>query len=132
MPNALKGNVMDRIERKAGFHAGRSRSTAYRDIVWTVATSSDTSLPIEGQTRLTLETIEANLRELGSDKHKILSAQVFIANMSDKAAMDVVWCAWIGADPAHWPQRACLGVDLAGDDLIEVVVTAARDIGVEE
>ena len=114
------------ITRKRGGAMGRNRSTAYKDLIWTVATSSDTTLPIEGQTRLTLETIDANLRELGSDKHHMLSAQVFIANMADKAAMDAVWCAWIGDDPDHWPQRACLGVDLAGDDLIEVVVTAAR------
>jgi len=120
------------IERKRGSSAGRNKSSAYGDLVWTVATSSDSSLGIEGQTKLTLETIEANLRELGSDKFSIVSAQVFIAHMSDKPAMDAVWCAWIGDDPAHWPQRACLGVDLAGGDLIEVVVTAVRNSGSAE
>lgn len=115
------------IERKAGNYAGRSKSSAYGDLVWTVATAADTSLPIEGQTRETLETIDSNLRELGSDRFSIISAQVFIANMSDKPAMDAVWRDWIGSDPEHWPQRACLGVDLAGNDLIEVVVTAVRE-----
>lgn len=114
------------IERKQGSARGRNKSSAYKDLVWTVATSSDTSLSIAGQTRLTLETIDANLAELGSDKFHMISVQVFIANMADKPAMDEVWCAWIGEDPAHWPQRACLGVDLAGDDLIEIVVTAVR------
>lgn len=114
------------IERKQGGAAGRNKSTAYKDLVWTVATASDTNQGIEGQTRLTLEMIEANLAELGTDKFSMLSVQVFIANMADKPAMDAVWCEWIGEDPAHWPQRACLGVDLAGDDLIEIVVTAVR------
>ncbi|USD67198.1 RidA family protein [Vibrio sp. SCSIO 43136] len=114
------------IERKAGIYQGRSKASAYRDLVWTVATAKDTSVGIAEQTRSTLEVIETNLIELGSNKHQIVSAQVYIANMADKASMDKVWCDWIGANPNDWPQRACLGVDLEGDVLIEVTVTAVR------
>jgi len=114
------------IERKRGIYQGRNKSSAYKDLVWTVATSADTSLDITGQTRLTLETIEENLKELGSDKTRIMSAQVYIANMQDKPLMDQVWCEWMGDNPEHWPQRACLGVDLEGEVLIEVTVTAVR------
>lgn len=114
------------IERKRGIYQGRNKSSAYKDLVWTVATSSDTALDIVGQTRLTLDTIARNLEELGSDKTRIASAQVFIANMVDKPKMDEVWCEWLGDNPEHWPQRACLGVDLEGDVLIEVTVTAVR------
>lgn len=56
------------IERKRGSHVGRNKSSTYRDLVWTVATSSDTSLGIEGQAALTLDTIQENLIELDSDK----------------------------------------------------------------
>ncbi|ANN26406.1 RidA family protein [Vibrio parahaemolyticus] len=114
------------IERKRGIYQGRNKSSAYKDLVWTVATSSDTTLDIVGQTKLTLETIELNLEELGSNKTQIVSAQVFIANMLDKPKMDNVWCEWLGEKPEHWPQRACLGVALEGDVLIEVTVTAVR------
>ncbi|MBE4422270.1 RidA family protein [Vibrio parahaemolyticus] len=114
------------IERKRGIYQGRNKSSAYKDLVWTVATSSDTTLDIVGQTKLTLETIERNLEELGSNKTQIVSAQVFIANMLDKPKMDNVWCEWLGEKPEHWPQRACLGVALEGDVLIEVTVTAVR------
>ncbi|EMK3512079.1 RidA family protein [Vibrio parahaemolyticus] len=114
------------IERKRGIYQGRNKSSAYKDLVWTVATSSDTTLDIVGQTKLTLEMIERNLEELGSDKTQIVSAQVFIANMLDKPKMDNVWCEWLGENPEHWPQRACLGVTLEGDVLIEVTVTAVR------
>ncbi|MFW1410951.1 Rid family hydrolase, partial [Vibrio parahaemolyticus] len=69
---------------------------------------------------------ERNLEELGSNKTQIVSAQVFIANMLDKPKMDNVWCEWLGENPEHWPQRACLGVTLEGDVLIEVTVTAVR------
>jgi len=114
------------IERKRGTVEGRNKSSAYKDLVWTVATSSDTSLTIEGQTKLALQTIEENLKELGSDKTQILSAQIYMANISDKPKMDKVWKKWIGNISEHWPQRACLGVTLEGDDLIEVTVTAVR------
>ncbi len=114
------------IERKRGIYQGRNKSSAYKDLVWTVATSSDTTLDIVGQTKLTLETIERNLEKLGSNKTQIVSAQVFIANMLDKPKMDNVWCEWIGENREHWPQRACLGVALEGDVLIEVTVTAVR------
>lgn len=114
------------IERKRGIYPGRNKSSAYKDLVWTVATSPDTSLDLKGQTRLTLEVIQANLLELGSDKSRIVSAQVYIAHMPDKNRMDEVWQEWMGNNPDHWPQRACLGVDLEGDVLIEVTVTAVR------
>lgn len=114
------------IERMRGIYNGRNKSSAYKDLIWTVATSSDTSLDIKGQTQLTLEAIQSNLAELGSDKTKIVSAQVYIADMNSKQSMDSVWCDWFGNEPQNWPQRACLGVDLEGNVLIEVTVTAVR------
>ena len=115
------------IERIRGSQSpGRSQSTSYKDLVWTVAAASDESLNLVGQTLQTLSTIEDNLIELGSDKTKIVSAQVYISNMDDKSVMDEVWREWIGSNPDYWPQRACLGVDLGGNWLIEVTVTAIR------
>ncbi len=73
------------IERKRGNYNGRNKSSAYRDLVWTVATSSDTTLDISGQTKLALEIIQGNLIELGSDKTRIVSAQVYIADMNSKS-----------------------------------------------
>lgn len=115
------------IERVRGVYNGRNKSSAYKDLVWTVATSPDTSVGVEEQTKLTLDVIQSNLQELGSDKSRIVSAQVYIANMAEKPLMDAVWQKWMGSDPEHWPQRACLGVDLEGDVLIEVTVTAVRN-----
>jgi len=114
------------IERKRGIYQGRNKASAYENLVWTVATSADTTLDIEGQTKLTLDKIQENLVELGSDKSQIVSAQVFITDMSLKPGMDRVWCDWIGENSDHWPQRACLGVALAGNTLVEVTVTAVR------
>jgi len=51
--------------------------------------------------------------------------QIFLADLSQKAAMDEVWNDWIGPDWQNWPQRACVGAPLAGDTLVEIVITAA-------
>ena len=115
------------IERKRGVYTGRNKATAYKDLVWTVATSADDSISFPEQTIESLQTIENNLLELGSSKHRILSAQVFLTNLDNKAEMDKHWCAWLGDDPQHWPQRACVGVQLAGNTQIEITVVAARD-----
>ena len=115
------------IERVRGTAKGRNVSTAYKDLVWSVAAASDESLDLTGQTLQTLNTLENNLIELGSDKTKILSAKVFIANIDDKPVMDKVWNEWIGPDPDNWPERACLGVNLGGNYQIEVTVTALRN-----
>jgi enamine deaminase RidA (YjgF/YER057c/UK114 family) len=117
------------IERARGKYIGRNKSSAYGDLVWTVATANDTSQDIISQTRQTLSTIEKNLIELDSDKSNIVSAQIYLARMSDKNSVDKVWCEWIGENPDNWPQRACLGIALEGNVLIEVTVTAVRRKG---
>ena len=116
------------IERHRGdYPIGRSQTSSYKDLVWTVATANDENLDLVGQTSESLRMLDKNLAELGSDKTKILSAYVFIANIDDKPKMDEVWNEWIGSDPQNWPQRACLGVELGGNWLIEITVTAVRD-----
>ena len=45
-----------------------------------------------------------------------------LTDIGKKAEMDSVWNAWIPADA--WPCRACVGVQLAPGDLVEIKVTA--------
>ena len=87
------------ITRVRGKYIGRNAASAYKDLVWTVATAIDTTLDIEGQTRETLAVLEKNLRELGSEKTRIVSAQVNLAHIADKPVMDGIWQEWIGDDP---------------------------------
>lgn len=117
---------MHTIERVPSGHAGRSRSCAYGNIIYTVATSADTSLDIAGQTHLALAALSTSLEGLGSHASRMLSAQVLLADMGSKPVVDEIWAKWIGDNPQHWPQRACYGVDLGGKLLIEIIVTAAR------
>jgi len=111
------------IERWRGSAAGRNRTVRHGGIVYTVATGPGPN--IQAQTRAALATIDANLVEAGADKTCLLSVQIFMADLSQKAAMDEVWNDWIGPDWRNWPQRACVGAPLAPGTLVEIVVTAA-------
>lgn len=113
---------MSDIERTPGHARGRCRTVARGDLLWTVATGSGAN--VAEQTRSTLAALEANLKEAGSGKHRILEATVYLADMATKAEMDAVWCDWIPDD--GWPCRACVGTALAPGDLVEIKLTAAR------
>jgi len=115
------------IERLRGKYIGRNRATAYKDLVWTVGTAQDESLGLAEQTRKTLSNIDRNLEDLGTSKHNIVNAVVYITDINQKKEMDDVWTEWIGSDPDNWPQRACVGTDLAGNTLVEITVTAVRE-----
>lgn len=111
------------IDRWQGTAKGRNRAVRHNGIVYTVATAPGAD--IQAQTRATLDAIDKNLADAGSDKTKLISVQIFLSDMSKKEGMDSVWNDWIGAEWQNWPQRACVGAPLAGDTLVEIVVTAA-------
>ena len=113
------------IDRWKGSAKGRNKAVRHGGIVYTVATAGAAGADIKAQTRGTLEIIENSLNEAGSDKTRMLSAQIFLADMSQKEGMDEIWNEWIGDDWNTWPQRACVGAPLAGSTLVEIVVTAA-------
>jgi enamine deaminase RidA (YjgF/YER057c/UK114 family) len=86
--------------------------------------ADDATQDISGQTRQVLAAIDALLARAGSDKSKILRAQIFLADLADFTAMNTVWEAWVVA--GHTPPRATVQAALAKPQWrIEVVVTAA-------
>jgi len=113
------------IQRWRGTAQGRNRAVAYQGFVWTVATSDDETGDVRAQARRCLEILDENLAAAGTDKSRILSAQIFLADMSTKTDFDAVWNPWIGPDSAHWPQRACVGATLAGKCRVEIILLAA-------
>jgi enamine deaminase RidA (YjgF/YER057c/UK114 family) len=85
----------------------------------------DASRPIREQTRSVLAQIDTLLRELDSDKSRVLTATVYLASMGDFAAMNEVWDAWIG-DGNYGPARATVEARLASpEDKVEIQVIAA-------
>ena len=85
--------------------------------------AADASADITVQTRQVLQKIDTLLAEAGSDKNKILSAQIWIASMGHFAQMNEVWDAWVAE--GHAPARACIEARLASPDLlVEVGIVA--------
>jgi len=111
------------IERWRGSAKGRNRAVRHGGVVYTVATAP--GVGIQAQTRAAHAAIDANLAEAGSNRSRLLSVQIFLADISQKAGMDEVWNEWIGPVWQNWPQRACVGAPLADGTLVEIVVTAA-------
>ena len=64
-----------------------------------------------------------------SSRSRLLSLQVLLADMAQRPEFDRHWLAWIGDDPAHWPQRACVQAALAPGLLIELIAVAATGSG---
>lgn len=76
------------------------------------------------QTKDILDRIDELLAEAGTDKTKLLSATIWLANMDDFAEMNAVWDAWVS--PGNTPGRACVEAKLAAPQFtVEIAVIAA-------
>ncbi|KGJ22002.1 RidA family protein [Paracoccus sanguinis] len=79
---------------------------------------------VTAQTREVLAQVDRLLAEAGTDKTRILSAQIWLADMADFAEMNAVWDAWV--PQGHTPARATGEAKLATPDYkVEVIVVAA-------
>lgn len=103
-----------------------SQVTIHQGVIYLAGqVASDVTQDVQSQTRQVLASVDALLSEHGSDKGKLLSCQIFLSDMSQIAAMNEVWDAWVV--PGQAPPRATVGAALASaEKLIEIVVTAAR------
>lgn len=101
----------------------RGRTVVYNGVATTVATASTKSPSLYEQAREALGAVDRNLAEAGTDKSRVLTVMVYVADIRGKPEFNRAWDEWV--DREKLPMRACLGVDLEGDDLVELVVTAA-------
>ena len=77
------------------------------------------------QTRSILAQIDGFLAMAGTDKTKLLSANIWITDMAHFAEMNTVWDAWVS--PGNTPARATVEAKLASPDYrVEVMVVAGR------
>ncbi len=76
------------------------------------------------QTRAVLAEVDRLLAACGTDKTRILTAQIWLADMATFAEMNGVWDTWVPAGhcPARWTGEAKLATP---DYLVEIIVTAA-------
>jgi len=101
----------------------RSRLVKYNGMCFLSGQFSDSAGDITQQTIETLAKIDALLARAGTDKCRLLTAQIWLKDMSDFAAMNQVWDSWI--DKANPPTRCCGQVFMADPDMrVEIVVSA--------
>jgi enamine deaminase RidA (YjgF/YER057c/UK114 family) len=113
------------INRFPGLTPTRSRAVVHDDLVLTVAVAPDPVTPsMYEQSAKALARIDESLAMCGTDKTRILSAIVYITDMTRKGEMNRAWDGWV--DRTNPPMRACIGVDLEPPHIVEIVVTAAK------
>lgn len=103
-----------------------SKAVEYHNFVFLQGmTARDTSRDIKGQTADVLEQIDQVLETHGTDKTRLLQAQIWVKDIRDREAMNEIWSAWLPRDGA--PVRACVQADLADPRLlVEIMITACK------
>lgn len=87
--------------------------------------SSTKGKSVTEQTKDILANIDALLKEAGTDKSKLITAQIWLTNMGTFAEMNAVWDGWVSA--GNTPARATVqspALAAPGYD-VEIMVTAA-------
>lgn len=103
-----------------------SRAVVNNGIVYIAGTTADNrAANSKAQTAEILGKIDGLLKTAGTDKSRLLSAVVYVADMRVKPGMDEAWMAWV--DPKNPPARATVETRLGTPDtLVEIMVTAAQ------
>lgn len=92
--------------------------------------AEDLSQGVEGQTRQILTTFDRLLRLAGSHKSRILSANVWLADIRTREEMNSAWVSW--ADPDNLPVRATVEAKLGSPQmLVEIMMVAAKLAGAQ-
>jgi enamine deaminase RidA (YjgF/YER057c/UK114 family) len=102
-----------------------SEASAYGDRMYLSGMiPEDTSQDITGQVKQALAEIDSLLAKGGSDKTKILSAVIWLADIGDFGAMNAVWDAWVVS--GRTPARATVQAKLNDPKMkVEIMVVAA-------
>ena len=110
------------------FHVGKrlSEMAVHNNTIYFAGqVADDPSQDITNQTQQVLASIDRLLAEAGSDKTKILSSTIYIADMAEFQAMNAVWDSWV--PQGHTPPRATIEAKLARPAFkVEIQIIAAQ------
>jgi enamine deaminase RidA (YjgF/YER057c/UK114 family) len=102
-----------------------SQAVIHGDTVYLAGQVGAPGESVTAQTKAVLAQVEDLLARTGSDKSKLLSATIWLADMADFGEMNAVWDAWIGGQGA--PTRATGEAKLATPEYkVEIIIVAAR------
>jgi enamine deaminase RidA (YjgF/YER057c/UK114 family) len=102
-----------------------SQAVVYGGVVHLAGIVADDLVPsVADQTRQILAKIDRLLAMAGSDKTRILKANIWLSDIRRFDEMNAVWDGWVA--PGHPPARATVEARLAGPGyLVEIMVEAA-------
>jgi enamine deaminase RidA (YjgF/YER057c/UK114 family) len=101
-----------------------SEAVSYNGIIWLAGQVGEPGHSVADQTRQCLAHVDRILAAAGTDKTRILSAQIWLADMANFAEMNSVWDAWV--PQGNTPARATGEAKLATPAYkVEIIVTAA-------
>ena len=101
-----------------------SEAVIHNGVVYLAGQVGNPGDSVADQTREVLAQVDRLLAEAGTDKTRILKAQIWMADIADFAEMNAVWDAWV--PQGNCPARATGEAKLATPDYkVEVIVTAA-------
>jgi len=87
-------------------------------------TADDSKADVKGQTKQILDKIDKFLKEAGTDKSKILPANIWLPDIGTWGQMNEVWDKWVA--PGSSPARATVEAKLSNPGLrVEIMVQAA-------
>ena len=112
--------------RRIGAGARMSKAVIHGGLVYTAGQVAEKTkgASVADQTREILDLIDGILAEAGSAKAKILSATIYLADISTFAEMNSVWDVWV--DKNDPPARATVEAKLVTLDYkVEIAVIAA-------
>ncbi|GAA0577519.1 RidA family protein [Craurococcus roseus] len=90
-----------------------SGAVVHGGLVWLAGqVADDPGLDAEGQTADILRQVDESLRHAGTDKRRLLSVTVLLADIADAPAMNRAWDRWL--DPAAKPARMTVQAPLVG------------------
>lgn len=99
--------------KRNGANGRRSLSVVHGGLLYTSGiTTTDLEADITGQTKDVMHVIDNILARNGTDRSRILTATVTLADMADYGAFNAVWDAWIvdGNEPARSVTGGALAV----------------------
>jgi enamine deaminase RidA (YjgF/YER057c/UK114 family) len=110
--------------KRIGVGPRMSEAACYNGIVWLAGQVGKPGGSVAQQTADCLAEVDRILAEAGTDKTRILSVQIWLADIATFAEMNAVWDTWVPA--GNTPARATGEAKLATPDYkVEIIVTAA-------
>jgi enamine deaminase RidA (YjgF/YER057c/UK114 family) len=110
--------------QRIGVQTRWSDIVVHNGVLYVVEVPASTDADVTTQTREVLASLDESLGQAGSSKEHLLMVTIFLADIGDLGAFNVIWDRWV--PPGTAPVRACVQARLGNPGYkVELQVTAA-------